>query len=114
MLSFFPEILFLAPLSATLIRVALGVAFGYAAWKHLNTADALERTLGVAEGATALALIAGAWTQPAAILSIVIFFIHTAIPRLRVLPASTALLLLVMCVSLLLTGAGALAFDLPL
>ncbi|MEK7069143.1 MAG: hypothetical protein AAB947_02040 [Patescibacteria group bacterium] len=114
MLSLFPEILFLAPLSATLIRVALGIAFGYVAWKHLNTADTMGKVLGIAEGVVALTLIVGAWTQPIALLGIVIFFIHVAIPRLRTLPTSTALLLLVMCVSLLFTGAGAQAVDLPL
>lgn len=114
MLSIFPEILFLAPLSATLIRIALGITLGFVAWKHLNTTDTLGRALGVAEGATALLFIAGMWTQPATLVGIVIFFIHTAIPRFRTLPLSTALLFLVMCVSLLFTGAGAFAFDLPL
>lgn len=114
MLSVFPEVLFLAPFSASIIRVALGGVFAYAAWMHMKSTDRLTRVLSVVESAMVIFLIAGAWTQLAALGALLIIIVHFLIPRLRTVSLSTALLSLVMCVSLLVTGAGALAFDLPL
>lgn len=114
MLSLFPQILFLAPFSAFLIRVALAVLFAHASWRHVARPSISARIFALLEIAVAAALLAGAWTQaiaPAAALLILVGFF---VPFLRVSARSTALLALVMCVSLLVTGAGALAFDLPL
>ena len=114
MLSLFPEILFLAPFSALLIRVATAAIFGYAASKHLTEPDMTLRALGTTEGVCALLLFLGLYAQAAALLGIALFFIHAFLPRARVLPTSSGLLLLVLCISLLVTGPGPLAFDLPL
>lgn len=114
MLSLFPELLFLAPFSAFLMRLAIGIAFGYTAWKHLSLSrEAGIQSLAVVEVALAIALIAGFLTQAAAIVSglLLTAWFFTS---LRPLPKSTILLLLVMCISLLITGAGPFAFDLPL
>ena len=114
MLPLFPEILFLAPFSALLIRVAASAVFGYAASKHLRDQGMTMRAVGAAEGVCALMLFLGLYAQAGALLGIALFLVHALQPQFRTLPASTGWLLLVLCVSLLLTGAGPLAFDLPL
>ncbi|OGG79735.1 hypothetical protein A3A39_04380 [Candidatus Kaiserbacteria bacterium RIFCSPLOWO2_01_FULL_54_13] len=114
MLSVFPEILFLSPLAPFLIRLALGGVFAYAAWTHMKTTDSLPRSFSVIEGVVAILLVAGAWTQPAALGALLVIAAHLATPQLRTVSQGTALLALVMSASLLVTGAGAFAFDLPL
>lgn len=114
MLSLFPEILFLAPLSAFLIRVALAVLFGYAAWQHVRRSEVLLRTLALLEVAIAAALLVGAWTQIVALVAGILSVMSLLNPGIRSSARSTMLLALVMCVSLMVTGAGAFAFDLPL
>lgn len=113
-LSVFPDLLFLAPFSALLVRVALAILFAHWAWKHVRETDIVLRAMGVIEGALAVALFVGAWTQPAALISFVLISSWFFTPRFRSAPMSTALLALVMCATLLITGAGPLAFDLPL
>jgi len=114
MLSLFPEILFLAPFSAFVIRIALGVLFAYTAWRHISRDDLVARILGIGEVAVAAALIAGSWTQPAALIAAAAIILWLALPKLHRWPISTLLLALVMCASLLVTGPGSFAFDLPL
>lgn len=114
MLSIFPELLFLAPFAAFLMRVALGGVFTYAAMRHLQSSDGTLRSFAVFEAALATALLAGAWTQPAAILSMLLIGTWFAFPKLRTTAPGTATLSLLIALSLLLTGAGPLAFDLPL
>lgn len=114
MLSLFPQILFLAPLSATLIRIALAIIFGYAAWRHFSRPETTSRAFGVFEIVLASALFVGFWTQAAAILSglLIVANMFSGHPKLYV--KTTLLLALVMCISLLVTGAGAFALDMPL
>ena len=114
MLSVFPELLFLAPFAAFLMRVALGGVFTYAAMRHLQSSDGTMRSFAVAEAATATALLAGAWTQPAAIVSMLLIGTWFIFPKLRITALGTAVLSVVIALSLLITGAGPLAFDLPL
>ena len=114
MLSIFPEILFLAPFAATLLRLALAALFTYAAWKHIERTDTASRVLGGVEILTAFSLFLGLWTQPGALLGTIIVAIWLFQKSARVTTLSTILLALPMCLSLLILGAGALAFDLPL
>lgn len=114
MLSLFPQILFLAPFSASLIRLALACVFFLMAWKHFAAPENSLRALGVLEIALSAALVLGTWTQGVALLGAARIFLDIFIPRLRVLPLSTTLLSLVMLLSLVVTGAGVFAFDLPL
>lgn len=111
MLSIFPSILFLAPFSAFLIRIALAAVLGYAMWAHWKSG---KRGVSFIEGIVALAITLGSWTQIGAIIAGVIVTIWLWKPHLRPVARGTALLSLVLCLSLLVTGAGALAFDLPL
>jgi len=115
MLNIFPELLFLAPIAALLIRAATASAFILAAlvhWKRDKTI--IIKTLSVIEGIIAIALAVGFYTQPAAILGVLLIFVWLFKSELRPLPISTILLLLVMSISLLLTGSGPISFDLPL
>ena len=114
MLSLFPEILFLAPFSALIIRVAVAALLAYAAWTHVAERNATVRALSFFEGLVGAAILVGAWTQAAAILAAIFFVLPFVSSRMRLFATSTLLVALVLCASLIVTGAGALAFDLPL
>ncbi len=124
MLSLFPELLFLAPLSAVLIRLAAACTFGYIATRRLND-PSLIRGLGIVEGLVAVLLFIGLYTQAAAIVGCVLALLHLGFPHIRMMPKSTIILVAIMCVSLLVTGPGPftlsigglvlpLSLDLPL
>ena len=66
------------------------------------------------EIAVALGLMVGAWTQAAALFGLLLVALSLAYPKLRAYSFSTMLLALVMLASLVVTGPGAFAFDLPL
>ena len=84
------------------------------AWRHFSAPENSLRAFGVLEIAAAAALALGTWTQGVALLGVVRVLLDIFMPRLRVLPLSTMLLALVMFLSLVVTGAGVFAFDLPL
>ena len=128
----FPELLTYGFLAPTLLRVAAASVFAYLAYQHYKNRDdkAARRfpVLGddlwviwlaiLIEAGIAAALFVGYYTQYAGILGAALAFKHIiwggSYPRFFILPRSTALLLLVITLSLLATGAGAFAFDLPL
>ncbi len=114
MLSVFPELLFLAPFSVFIIRIALGSVFIYATLQHIGNPANIIRLLGVVEGIIAAFVIAGAWTQAAALIAIGLISIWLFAPRFRTVALGTILLSLVLALTLVLSGAGPLAFDLPL
>ena len=114
MLSLFPDLLFLAPLSAVIIRAALGITVATAAWKHFSHLSVAQRLLGIVEIILAALLLAGAWTQAVALITLVIFISHVSFKRMRALPLSTCLIAIMLCLSLIITGPGVLALDLPL
>lgn len=114
LLSLFPGLLFLSPFSALFIRIALGIVFAYAARKHFEKSDFSIRGLSFAEGALSMAFVVGAWIQADALIALMIIGAWFFAPKLRVVALGTALLSLVLSITLLLTGAGPFAFDLPL
>jgi hypothetical protein len=114
MLSLFPELLFLAPFAAFVIRVVAGFTIGLIAYRHVFTPKTPARVLGIIEGVTAILLVAGGYTQAAALVGAILIAIALIIPSYRALPRSTLALLLIMTLSLVITGAGPFAFDLPL
>ncbi|MDO8481871.1 MAG: hypothetical protein Q7S75_02205 [bacterium] len=114
MLSVFPSILFLAPLSAFLIRIALALVFAYAAWSHFSRAENSFRVLAVVEFLSVVSIASGAKAQIGALIGAFIIFFWLMRTSMRPVAIGTALLALVMCLSLLVTGSGAIAFDLPL
>jgi uncharacterized membrane protein YphA (DoxX/SURF4 family) len=132
MLSLFPQILFLAPFSATLLRIVAGLVFLYLAYFHWTNhkagSEELSKLIGAAsvimyiyaliELALAVGLIAGAWTQAFALLGFVItlkvLLFRRSLKELRPLSSLSYALLAAICLSLVVTGAGIFAFDLPL
>lgn len=113
MLSVFPELLFLSPLAPLIIRVALGLLLAYATWHHVTQQSPKERVIGILAGVLAISLIVGAWTQPASIVATLLLLAALSAGS-RILPKSTLLLAIAMALSLIVTGPGAFAIDLPL
>jgi len=114
MLSLFPEILFLSPFAATIIRIALAALLAYGAWSTVSSPDVRVRVRAIFEIAVAVLLFAGAWTQAAALFAVLLLALSLAVPQMRTLPRSSVLLALAMAISLVVTGPGAIALDLPL
>lgn len=112
MLSYFPELLYLAPFAALMIRIAVAIILGMIAYHGLRAENMWERGSAVVSGLAALFLFVGALTQPMALIAII--SIAESLMRGGSLPRSTLWLALVMGVTLLLTGPGPFAFDLPL
>lgn len=132
MLSLFPQILFLAPLSATILRLAAALVFLSIAYTHyVQRRELAEQSLPlvgralwvvpfaiVIEILIAVSLGCGIYTQLGAVVGAIgaakFFALKNVYPRFIPLSRTASGLLFVICISLLLTGAGAFAFDLPL
>ncbi len=134
MLNPFPEILFLGYLAPTLLRIAAAICIGYSAYHILRNREAAVQIdlpvigkpamflVWIATGFAALvamALFFGYGTQIAAILGGLIalkysFFLPKRLQSLLPLSRGTYMLVFVICLSLLITGGGAFAMDLPL
>ncbi len=122
MLSVFPHLLTWSLVSPLLIRLTLGGVFIYWSYKGIKESKGLSKTkskvLGIVGGIAGILLIIGLYTQIAAIFAILILGFCTA-KKIASREFFTDgvnyyFLLLIMAVSLLFTGAGFLAFDLPL
>ena len=121
-LSLFPSLLTWQELSPLLIRVVLAVTlayFGYEKIKGRGTSSGSNTLIyGAVEILIAVFLFVGLYTQLAALLNAIILVIKLGfkIRDKKFLSdgVNYYVLLLIMCLSLLVTGAGFLAFDLPL
>ena len=133
MLSLFPQILWLAPFSSTILRLATGTAFLYIGYLliirrgeygkiRIPIFGTVSPSIFLASGIVTIfdgfALLVGYATQAAALLGMIIafkhFFLFRSFGSLRPLPKSTCIMIFLMCLALLLSGAGPLGFDLPL
>lgn len=132
MLNPFPELLAYGFFAPTLLRVAAGLVFLYVASQHYARREAFGEInfplVGhktwtvwfaiVVEVVVGAMLVAGYYTQIAALVGVIAaakyFFFRRYGPSFAPLSSIASVLLLVICLSLLLSGAGALAFDLPL
>lgn len=114
MLSLFPELLFLAPLAAFLMRLSLAVVFGWSAWLRFGSNNTLLKGFATIDALLAIALLLGAYTQLAALVGLLCTVAWLLRPMWNPYPRSTTALALVMCLSILVLGAGPFAFDLPL
>lgn len=128
----FPQFLMFSFFAPTLLRVAAACIFAYLAYRHYqNRQEIAHITFPIVghgawiawfailvEAGVAIALFFGWYTQIAAILGAIAALKHIVFvgkyQGFFWLTRSAAFLLFVVCFSLLLTGAGALAFDLPL
>ncbi|HAO64470.1 TPA: hypothetical protein DCQ44_00630 [Candidatus Taylorbacteria bacterium] len=134
MLSVFPNLLTYQLLAPFILRVVVGIIFlelGYlklgkekSAWNmffetiHFKPTQLFVTLLAVIEIVSGAFLVVGYLTQVAALVMAVILFAegYVELKDGALLKRDIVFytLLLVICISLLLTGAGTLAFDLPL
>jgi hypothetical protein len=133
MLSLFPQLLFMAPLGTTVLRVAAALCFAYMAWDLLKRQSEIMGTslpiIGMPKSwmiqvsstivsIMATLLLVGAWTQGVAALAGLVALKHLIFfgRYKNILTFSKSTYFLLFCISLMLvvTGAGAFAFDLPL
>lgn len=114
MLSLLPQILFLSPVAATLIRLTVALMLAYSSWRNASRPGYDVRAFALLEALVAAAVFAGAWTQAAAIIGALMLGLSLIMTRFSVWPRSTVVMLLVMTLTLIVTGPGAIAFDLPL
>jgi len=134
MLNPFPELLTFSLMGPFILRAVLGIIFldlGILKFKsekqrwiasfqalHLNPAHVLVAVYATLEVVGALMLIFGLYTQIAALAFIILtaleFYVEYRDSTILKRNIVFYLLLLTISVSLLLTGAGAFAFDIPL
>ncbi len=133
MLNPFPDLLVYGILAPLVIRLAVGAALLYLSVEHFRNRKDIAALLSpmvgrfsrgagfyfaVVEAFAGALLVAGAWTQIAALVAIVLavksLLLRSRLSPLAPFSRSTYLLIIAMSASLLLSGAGALAFDLPL
>lgn len=132
MLNPFPSLLFLGFFAPTLLRIAAACMMAYIAYVHTINKNEIAKTrfplIGagvwvvwvsvVVEVLVGASLLFGYGTQYAAILLALIALKYMVwagkYPKYFIYSRSTALLLFAIALSLLITGAGAFAMDLPL
>jgi uncharacterized membrane protein YphA (DoxX/SURF4 family) len=134
MLNPFPELLDFGILAPTLIRVAVAVFFINFGWNKLTKEREHKATffesiglrpagvyvtlLGIFEIVAGVCLILGVFTQVIAIIcatiALVSYIIKKRHPEMLFTPSSVYALLFIMSLSLMFTGAGLPAIDLPL
>lgn len=134
MLNPFPELLNYALLAPFILRVVIGLIFidlGFLKFRsekarwiasfealHLRPADLLVALYAIIQIIGGTLLLVGLWTQVAALVFVVStgaeLYIEWSAREVLKRDMVFYLLLFVISISLLLTGAGAFAFDLPL
>lgn len=125
MLSIFPSLLAFEGFSPLILRLTLGAIFLFWAYKRLsprikskNFKDTKQVAAGVIEALTGLSLVLGIFTQIGALVSAIVLG-WQLIQKMQKKSFLTDgvnyyLILFVISISLLITGAGFIAFDLPL
>lgn len=134
MLNPFPDLLIYSMFGPMLLRILVGIIFidlGYlkfkserAVWEStfntfgIRPADFFLPIYALLQIAGGIMLVAGAWTQVAALVLAIFTGIELAVEwkEKNILRRDLTFYILVfaICLSLLLTGAGAFAFDIPL
>lgn len=120
MLSLFPTLLSCQQLSPLLIRLTLGIVLLY--WAYLGLKDhkqSIAKKVGdVIEIIVGILLIIGLWTQAAALVAAIglLVCIISKIQKHAFLTngVNYLLILLILAISLVVTGVGWYGFDLPL
>jgi hypothetical protein len=132
MLNPFPDLLIFGFFAPTLLRIAAAAFFFYIAYAQWNRREELihlsDPVIGrapwlptasvVVHTALAIMLLVGWYTQIAALIGVAASFkavlFAKTLPRFMPLCRGEYILLMVILASLLLSGAGAFAYDLPL
>jgi uncharacterized membrane protein YphA (DoxX/SURF4 family) len=122
MLSVFPSFLTWSELSPTILRITLAVVLIYWTYKTLRGQTqhddkfSQNKIVAIIEGLCGLLLFVGLWTQLAALIVIIDLVVKIAqkIGKKQFLNngVNYYLILLIIAISVLITGAGFLAFDL--
>ena len=122
MLSFFPGLLSYGQVGPFIIRLTAGITLAYFGYQKTigkgSSSGSNSKLYGYVETIVAIFMIIGLFTQLAAIINALILAIKIA-HKIKDKAFLTNginyyLLLFVMVISLIFTGAGYLAFDLPL
>lgn len=129
MLTPFPDLLTYGAYAPTILRVVLALALFYIAYqqiKHrgkiaelkLPVSNAFASLSAILHAVVGLMVLVGYYTQWAVIIVAVALitglWLNRRYPSVVILSNGTIVVLLAVCLSLLITGAGAYAFDLPL
>ena len=122
MLSLFPSLLSYEQLSPLILRLVLGVTLAYFGYQKIlgkgTSSGSNTKIYGGAEILVSVFLIIGLFTQLAALINAIILVIKLGFKiRDRAFLTNGInyyLLLLAIAISVMFTGAGWLAFDLPL
>ena len=118
MLSLFPSLLTYEQLAPFLLRLTLGVVLIHWSYGRLKNKNTAVRSFAVLEGIVGILLVLGLYTQLAALIAALVFFVQL-IKKAKTKSLFTDgvnyyFILLMISLSLLLLGAGAFSFDLPL
>ncbi len=120
MLSLFPSLLAFQMFSPLIIRLTLGGILLYWSYKTIvkSRPQTNQKVVSLIEGISGTLLIIGLWTQVAALIVVIDFVVRLYFKFQKKLLFSDGVnyyfVLLVLAVSLLFSGAGFLAFDLPI
>lgn len=129
MLNTFPDLLIFSFFAPTILRVAAACAFAYLGYLHYRDRQALGARVGsrgegllllitILYAVIAVGLFLGYYTQIAALAGVAVAGLHLLLrrrfPMHEDIAKSTYYFLIVICLSLLVSGAGAFAYDLPL
>ena len=117
MLNPFPELLYLSLLAPFLLRIVLGITFIYFGYERLAKKKE-EKPLAIVKMAVGILFVLGLFTQVVSLVALCILGFRL-VQKIRHKAFLTAgvnyyLILFVIALSLLFTGAGAWAMDLPL
>lgn len=133
MLNPFPQLLVFGFFAPTLLRIAAACVFFYLAYWHFKNKKEVAHELSVLshemavwlvglyiliELAVGAGLLLGFWTQIAAlvglVISVKILLLKRSLHAMAPLSRAAYLLLGIICLSLIASGAGGFAIDLPL
>lgn len=114
MFSIFPPLLYLSGFAPLFLRLTLGSVFVLWAYKRFKT----DKIKSIPEGLIGICLILGLATQLAALIAAIILGIRL-VKKIKEKAFLTDgvnyyLILFIISISLIFTGAGFIAFDLPL
>ncbi len=121
-LSIFPSLLSYQGFAPLIIRLILGITLFYFGYKKTisegKSSGSNSKAYGIIEIITAIFLIVGLYTQLASLINVIILTIKIGhkitLKAFLTNGINYYLLLLAMALSLLFTGPGFLAFDLPI
>jgi hypothetical protein len=126
MLNTFPQLLTYGFFAPTLLRLTVAIILFYIAYHQWSKRIEISKvrafvfpTLSIIFNLTiGIALFLGYHTQITALLAIIGFciglWLNRRYPHIVIIPSSTVIVLILICASLMFTGAGALAMDVPL